>query len=304
MPHTVNSLSIAASCPRLELLRRSIVLSSTFHRASLLWRRRVWAICSSSSCSNSRSRQIGQIAIFWPVMADEFDPSAEKSALAIEENALEGTPSQVPGGGDQRIQFAPSVNHPARKRSPDRKRSLSRGRLSQDEISFSVPSSVKRPQSVVSIPRVLDKDEKERIEIQNEAEKKNVNVDEHLMSHQDVADRYKTKINLGKPGDSLGLTTQQAEQLLVEHGPNILTPPSRRHPFLKYLDCLRSLFNLLLILAGILEYILLGISFKNNFENVSVILLFILSNNPDLSCSIAYLYLDLSRSDSHCGCVH
>ena len=90
------------------------------------------------------------------------------------------------------------------------------------------------------------------------------------MLHHEVAERYKTSINLVKPEESLGLTGQQAEQLLHEHGPNILTPPKKRHPLLKYLDCLRSLFNLLLILAGILEYILLGIDFKDNFQNVSV----------------------------------
>jgi sodium/potassium-transporting ATPase subunit alpha len=98
-----------------------------------------------------------------------------------------------------------------------------------------------------------------------------VDINEHLMAHQDVADKYKTRISMEKPGESLGLTTQQAEQLLLEHGPNILTPPSKRHWILKFWDCLSSLFNLLLILAGCLEYILLGINFKDNFQNVSYI---------------------------------
>ena len=30
----------------------------------------------------------------------------------------------------------------------------------------------------------------------------------------------------------------------------------------KYYDCLMSMFNILLIIAGILEYILLGVNFK------------------------------------------
>jgi len=100
-------------------------------------------------------------------------------------------------------------------------------------------------------------------------ESKNVNIDEHLMDHKDVAERYKSHINLEKPGESLGLTSQQAEELLVEHGRNVLTPSTKRHPFLKFLDNLTSLFNLLLIFAGVLEYILLGIDYKNNFQNVS-----------------------------------
>lgn len=118
-----------------------------------------------------------------------------------------------------------------------------------------------------SIPQVITGEEKARRERQQEKERK-VNVVEHLMSPQDVATQYRTIINLDKPSESFGLTSQQAAALLQEHGQNVLTPPKKRHPFLKYLDYLTSLFNLLLILAGILEYILLAIDFKANFPNV------------------------------------
>ncbi|KAF2093002.1 P-type cation exchange, alpha subunit of ATPase [Rhizodiscina lignyota] len=111
--------------------------------------------------------------------------------------------------------------------------------------------------------------ETDRRKREKEQEKNNVDITEHRMSHQDVAERYTTRINMDKPGESAGLTSQQAEQLLQQHGRNILTPPKKRHPILKFLDYLRSLFNLLLILAGILEYILLGINFKDNFQNLS-----------------------------------
>jgi len=88
------------------------------------------------------------------------------------------------------------------------------------------------------------------------------------MSPSAVAARYGTRINEQKPSDSLGLNTQQAEQLLREYGPNQLARHKQRHPFLKYLDCLSSFFNILLILSGVLEYILLGINYKENFANV------------------------------------
>jgi sodium/potassium-transporting ATPase subunit alpha len=167
-----------------------------------------------------------------------------------EQEKTEGT---VPAGGDQRIQFAPSVR-------PGR-----RPGIGEDDA---IAPIAQRRQSVQSIPQVVSEQEKIRRKREQE-EEKNVNIDEHLMKHQEVADRYKTRINLDKPGDSQGLTAQQVEQALQEQGLNVLTPPKKRHPFLKYLDCLRSLFNLLLILAGILEYILLGIDFKDNFQNVS-----------------------------------
>ncbi|OZJ07018.1 hypothetical protein BZG36_00013 [Bifiguratus adelaidae] len=151
--------------------------------------------------------------------------------------------------GSNKIQFTPTVK-------PDRTRG------SGEEEAFGAPMT-RRP----SIPQVMSEKEKNRRKREEEAEKKNVNIDEHLFPHAEVAERYETRINMEKPGESGGLTSQQAEQLLHEHGPNVLTPPKKRHPILKFLDCLLSLFNLLLILAGILEYILLGIDFKDNFQN-------------------------------------
>ncbi len=172
----------------------------------------------------------------------------EKSPVEHKVHPSTSEAIQIFPHGNQRIQFTPTVR-------PDRTRH-------EGVPAFGVPLS-RRP----SIPRVESEKEKDRRKREKEDEK--ANIDEHLMAHQDVAERYKTKINMEKPGESIGLTSQQVEQLLNEYGPNVLTPPKKRHPFLKYLDCLRSLFNLLLILAGILEYILLGIDYKDNFQNVS-----------------------------------
>lgn len=160
---------------------------------------------------------------------------------------------------DQKIQFAPAV------------------RPVQDDVSTLVPtqrrllsvaSIPRRPQSTTSLPPALSQKEKKRREREKDEEEKHVNVDEHLMSHADVASRYHTHINMEEPGQSLGLASSQATQLLHEHGLNVLTPPRKKHPLMKFLEYLTSLFNLLLIFAGILEYILLGIDFKDNFENV------------------------------------
>jgi sodium/potassium-transporting ATPase subunit alpha len=92
------------------------------------------------------------------------------------------------------------------------------------------------------------------------------------MTPQECANKYNTHIDAVKASDSQGLTAQQAANVLLETGPNRLTPPKRRHPILKYLDCVVKLFNLLLILAGILDYILLAIDFEANFANVSFII--------------------------------
>jgi sodium/potassium-transporting ATPase subunit alpha len=228
-----------------------------------------------------------------------MDMDGEKTLS--EKNAVEMTQNSA-HGGDHRIQFTPTVK-------PDRTRLSGKEDVSTfvppSRRSQSVGSITRRPQSIVSIPPVISKKQKDRRKRENEEEKKHVDINEHLMAHQDVAERYKTRINMEKPGESLGLTTQQAEQLLLEHGPNVLTPPKKRHWILKYWDCLSSLFNLLLILAGFLEYILLGIDFQDNFQNVSVISMPSLANDLGVACAFAhYLHPDVFGSHPYCGCIH
>ena len=187
----------------------------------------------------------------------------EKAPL---ETAASDEIQEIAPAGDHRIQFTQPVK-------PDRARLTGK----EDALTFVAPSRrsqsvgsiTRRPQSIVSIPPVISEKQKKRQKHEKEEEKKHVDISEHLMPHLEVAEKYKTRINMEKPGESLGLTAQQGEQLLVENGPNVLTPPSKRHWILKFWDCLSSLFNLLLIFAGFLEYILLGIDFKGNFQNVS-----------------------------------
>ena len=188
---------------------------------------------------------------------DELAGDRSVSSHDIEDKPLEKGQTPAQGAG-QRIQFIPPTK-------PDRGRPVTE---KEDGTSFAGPAK-RRSLSVASIPQVISEKDKDIRRSEREHERKHVNIDEHLIPHEDVAKRYMTMINMKKPDDSFGLTAQKADQLLQEHGLNILTPPKRRHPFLKYLDYLTSLFNLLLIIAGVLEYILLGINFKNNFQNVS-----------------------------------
>ncbi|KXN70492.1 hypothetical protein CONCODRAFT_70599 [Conidiobolus coronatus NRRL 28638] len=102
----------------------------------------------------------------------------------------------------------------------------------------------------------------------NPTPKKNVDIDEHLMPFDEVCKRYGTSINAAKPDQSPGLTESKAKEVLAQNGPNILSPPKKVHPILIFLHCLAALFNLLLILAGILTYVLYGIDPVENSANV------------------------------------
>jgi sodium/potassium-transporting ATPase subunit alpha len=108
------------------------------------------------------------------------------------ENILETRQNPAHGGG-HRIQFTPTVK-------PDRGK--------EDVLTFVAPIT-RRSQSAASIPQVISEKDKDRRKSEKEAEK-NVNIDEHLMVHEDVAERYTTRINMERPEESFGLTGQQA----------------------------------------------------------------------------------------------
>ena len=70
-----------------------------------------------------------------------------------------------------------------------------------------------------------------------------------------MAKKYGVSINESKPAESQGLTTFDANKRLEENGPNMLTPPKKKHWFFRFLDLLLGLFNLILIFCGIANYI-------------------------------------------------
>ncbi|RKP25450.1 hypothetical protein SYNPS1DRAFT_15649 [Syncephalis pseudoplumigaleata] len=99
-------------------------------------------------------------------------------------------------------------------------------------------------------------------------EEKNLDIDEHLMTIEEVCDRYGVTLDQLRPADSHGLNGDRAAQLLEQYGPNVLTPPKRKHPILVYFGFLLALFNVLLMVAGVLVYILYGINPDENEANL------------------------------------
>jgi hypothetical protein len=95
----------------------------------------------------------------------------------------------------------------------------------------------------------------------------NVDLSEHTLAFPALAAALEADMDTKDPAASTGLSDAEAAARLARDGPNQLTPPKKKSALQKYLDCLSSLFNVLLIIAGILEYILLGIDPKDNFQN-------------------------------------
>ena len=86
------------------------------------------------------------------------------------------------------------------------------------------------------------------------------------MAITELLSKYNTSCNIEKPVESLGLSAEEAAKRLLEYGPNCLTPPKKKHPFLIFLGFLAGLFNLLLIIAAVLAYSLLY-DYANNYQN-------------------------------------
>jgi sodium/potassium-transporting ATPase subunit alpha len=88
------------------------------------------------------------------------------------------------------------------------------------------------------------------------------------MSIEEVSERYELKVDAVKPQLSTGLSSELAAKRLSEYGHNIMTPPKEIPLVVRYLICLSNLFNMLLIVSGILCYILYGMDPVENFANV------------------------------------
>jgi sodium/potassium-transporting ATPase subunit alpha len=107
----------------------------------------------------------------------------------------------------------------------------------------------------------------EHLEEKKAKEKKSefdgVDIQEHRLTFQGLRDAHNTTFDTKDPGQSAGLTSEDAKARLARDGQNIITPPKKKSALRKYFDCLNTMFNILLIVAGVLEYILIAIPPKN-----------------------------------------
>ncbi|KAI9592828.1 hypothetical protein BDF19DRAFT_387969 [Syncephalis fuscata] len=95
-----------------------------------------------------------------------------------------------------------------------------------------------------------------------------VDINEHLMTLDEVSNHYDVLVNESRPENSQGLSAELVQKRTEEYGPNRLTPPKRTHPLVVYFKYLISLFNLLLLISGVLMYILYGIDPADNQSNL------------------------------------
>jgi len=85
-------------------------------------------------------------------------------------------------------------------------------------------------------------------------------VDDHLISLASLSARYShSGINISAPDKSLGLSTEVAQRLEAELGPNTLTPPADTPEILKFLRHFSDVLILMLIFAAVLGFLAFGL---------------------------------------------
>ncbi|KAF9280727.1 hypothetical protein BGZ68_007049 [Mortierella alpina] len=134
---------------------------------------------------------------------------------------------------------------------------------SADQASHDV--SLETPIELVPAKELENKDEDKDIAVKKD---KTLDITEHLFPVEEIAARHAVSIDTANVSNSRGLDSQVASQRLALNGPNILSPPKQVSPLIKFIHCLTSLFNLLLILAGVLTYALVAVDPEANRINI------------------------------------
>ncbi|TFK25780.1 aminophospholipid-transporting P-type ATPase [Coprinopsis marcescibilis] len=99
-----------------------------------------------------------------------------------------------------------------------------------------------------------------------------VELHEHKLPLIHLQGELKTSFDSEDPSRSLGLAIDEAQIRFQRDGANVLTPPKKKSALRKFLERLFTMFNLLLLAAGVMLYILLGgnngvFLFQDNFQN-------------------------------------
>ncbi|KAF6263646.1 hypothetical protein COO60DRAFT_1698701 [Scenedesmus sp. NREL 46B-D3] len=112
-------------------------------------------------------------------------------------------------------------------------------------------------------------------------------VDDHMVTPEEVAERYNVAVDWKNIGGSKGLTTQQVKELQAKHGLNQLTPPKSTPEIIKFLLQFTNPLMALLLVAGALTFMAYGIQSprdKNNAILAAALIIVV-----TLTCIMSYM---------------
>ncbi|KAJ3283717.1 hypothetical protein HK104_010251 [Borealophlyctis nickersoniae] len=131
-------------------------------------------------------------------------------------------------------------------------------------VAFAAP---KKPEAAV---QPSGSDSSLNKESKPKTQEKKLDVVEHMMTIEELQKKYSVSVDTAKAAASAGLSSADAAKRLQENGPNQLSPPKKKHPIVQFLGYLCGLFNVMLLVSGILAYIMLGIDPVGNKQNTYI----------------------------------
>lgn len=120
---------------------------------------------------------------------------------------------------------------------------------------------------------------------------------EHKETIEKVAEKFNTRIDLNRLQRSSGLTAEEAGKLLLENGPNCITPPPKKSLVLLFFSHFGNLFNVLLLISGGLSFILYAID-RSQMVNLllGAVLLFVATMNSSIEFYQEYKSAEILNS--------
>lgn len=110
-------------------------------------------------------------------------------------------------------------------------------------------------------------------------------VEEHMLSLEELADKFVTHIDLKDTRNSQGLDMEFAKKRLELTGPNALKPPKQRHWFIKYILHFTNFFMILLQAAGVLCFVAYALDSENKINLYLGIVLFAI---VFITCTVSF----------------
>jgi sodium/potassium-transporting ATPase subunit alpha len=100
--------------------------------------------------------------------------------------------------------------------------------------------------------------------------------DEHLITLNELEERYRTSFNANEPAKSFGLTFEDSLDRLNRDGRNLLTPPKQKPELVKFLQGFTNFFMVLLMAAGVLSIVAYGLDTSTDLNLYLGIVLFVI----------------------------
>ncbi|KAJ3204795.1 hypothetical protein HDU82_005603 [Entophlyctis luteolus] len=122
------------------------------------------------------------------------------------------------------------------------------------------------PEAITEIFAVHSEDKSHQMPLKDATS----SITEHRLPFDSLLTQFGSQAVPARPLDSAGLSHTDARDLQLKYGPNLLPEPSKESAYYRFLMCLTSLFNLLLLLGGAAYLMLWFIDPLENFSNIYI----------------------------------